>query len=55
MRYTTIDKNMTYQAKRICDYMNYGLDAEQMLAKDAGSSTAEIEFIIEQIKIAHGE
>lgn len=46
---------MTCQAKRICDYMNLGLDAEQILAKGIGRSAVEIEFIMEQIKIANGQ
>ena len=46
---------MTNLAKAILNEMNNNLDAEQILAKGIGSSVYEVEFIMEQIKIAHGK
>lgn len=46
---------MTELAKQVLNAMNNNLDAEQMLAIGIGSSVYEVEFIMEQIKIAHGQ
>lgn len=44
---------MTKLAEQILTEMNNGLDAEQMLSIGIGSSIYEIEFIMEQIKVAN--
>lgn len=46
---------MTALARKIMWLHDSGLDAEQILAEGVGESTAEVDFIIEQIKIARSK
>lgn len=45
---------MTDLAKRVMWLSDSGLDAEQILSHGVGDSVYEIDFIIEQIKVARG-
>ena len=46
---------MTALATQIKTQMNTGKDAEQILAMGIGSSIHEVEFIMEQLRIAEGK
>lgn len=46
---------MTPLAKEIMRAMDKGMDSEQILANNIGSSVYEVEFIMAQIEIARGK